>query len=207
MVLPNNCAVYCHNMSALAKILSSRVKAEVFRLLFGVGVQRLHLREIERRSGLAVGTVRQELKRLAQLGLVDEQPDGNRTYYSANRQHPLYPDIHNIVLKTSGMVDVLRDALQGEPIDVAFVFGSIARGEEQPHSDIDLMVIGSIGLRQLSRCLTGVSEMLGREINPHILTAEEFRARKLAGDHFLSSVLATPRLFMIGCEHELETMG
>ena len=199
---------YNRTMSTLADILSSRVKAEVFRLLFGVGDAPLHLREIERQSGLAVGTVRQELGRLTELGLVEKTADGNRRLYTANRQHPLYPDIRNLVLKTSGLADVLRGALAGEKgIPLAFVFGSIARGGEQAHSDIDLMVLGTIGLRQLTRRLSGVAAQLGREINPHVFTIEEFRRRKKARDHFLSTVLAEPRIFITGNDHELETVG
>ena len=194
-------------MSTLERLLSSKVKAQVFRLLFdGTGPQ-VHVRELERRSGLALGTVRQELKRLSSLDLLEVEADGNRTYYRANQQHPLYSDICNIVLKTSGLVDVLRGAIQHDQIRIAFVFGSTGRDEEKAHSDIDLMVIGSISLRQLSKCLSGIADKLGREINPHVLTVEEFGQRKKKREHFLSSVLASPRLYVIGNDHELETMG
>ena len=195
-------------MSTLADILSSRVKAEVFRLLFGIDGAPLHLREIERQSGLAVGTVRQELQRLASLGLVEKRADGNRRLYTANRHHPLFPDIRNLVLKTSGLADVLRSVLAPERgIRLAFVFGSLARGDEQAHSDIDLMVIGSIGLRALTRRLSGMATTLGRELNPHVFTVDEFVRRKKARDHFLSTVLAERRIFIIGNDHELETVG
>jgi predicted nucleotidyltransferase len=198
-----------HNrtMNALADILSSRVKAEVFRLLFGLGERPLHLREIERQSGLAVSTVRQELQQLTSLGLVEKSVDGNRRLYNANRHHPLYPDIRNIVLKTSGLAEILRAALQPETtILLAFVFGSLARGEEQADSDLDLMVIGSLTLRQLTRRLSGIGGKIGREINPHVFTVEEF-LRRHDRDHFLSTVLAAQRIFIIGNDHELETVG
>jgi DNA-binding transcriptional ArsR family regulator len=199
---------YNRTMNALADILSSRVKAEVFRLLFGLDGRPLHLREIERQSGLAVSTVRQELQQLTSLGLVEKRVDGNRRLYSANRHHPLYPDIRNIVLKTSGLAEILRAALQPETsIRLAFVFGSLARGEEQAGSDLDLMVIGSLTLRQLTRRLSGVGGKIVREINPHVLTLEEFLRRRQDGDHFLSTVLAAKRIFIIGNDHELETVG
>jgi DNA-binding transcriptional ArsR family regulator len=194
-------------MNTLVELLSSRVKAEVFRLLFGIVGRELHVREIERQSGLADATVRQELKRLARLGVVEARRDGNRTYYRANALHPLYPDIHHIVIKTSGLVDLLREALAHPGIRVGFVFGSLASGNDNAHSDVDLMVIGTISLRQLGNQLSGVATKVGREINPHVLTPAEFRQRKNARDHFLTTVLKTPRLFVIGSEHELETMG
>ena len=195
-------------MGTLTELLSSNVKAEVFRLLFGLDGGPLHLREIERRSGLAVATVQQELKRLTRLGVIEARPDGNRTYYVAREDHPLYPEIRGLVLKTSGLADLLRDALKKEKgISIAFVFGSLAQSYERAHSDVDLMVVGTIGLRQLTKLLSGVSEKIGREINPHVFTASEFRRRKQAGDHFLKSVLAERRIFIIGDEHELGTMG
>jgi len=194
-------------MSTLSELLSSQIKAEIFRLLFGLQDQELHVREIERQSGLADATVRQELKRLTRLGLVERRQDGNRVCYQANRQHPLYLEIHNLVLKTTGLVEVLRTALASADIAVAFVFGSVARSEEKAQSDVDLLVIGSGGLRQLTKLLAGVSGQIGREINPHIITVEEFHQRKNARDHFLTTVLSEPRLFVKGNDHELETMG
>lgn len=196
-----------YNMDTLTSLFSSRGKAQLLRLLFGLDERRLHVREIERQSGLALGTVQQELKRLAGLGIIGSQSDGNRRYYTANREHPLYPDLRNIVLKTSGLADVLRQALSHKAIQVAFVFGSIARGEEEARSDIDLMIIGAIGLRQVSRLLAGAGEKLGREINPHTFTEQEFRRRKKSRDHFLASTLSSPRLYITGSDHELEAMG
>jgi DNA-binding transcriptional ArsR family regulator len=194
-------------MNALADLLSSRGRAEIFRLLFGAQDRELHVREIERQSGLADATVRQELKRLARLGLIEARRDGNRIYYRAQKQHPLSLEIRNLVLKTTGLVEVLRDALAHDDIRVAFVFGSLASGAERAHSDVDLMVIGSIGLRQLTKLLSGVSARVGREVNPHIMTIGEFKKRREARDHFLTTVLAAPRLFVKGNEHELEAMG
>lgn len=194
--------------NSLAQILSSSVKAEVFRLLFGLDGKPLHVRELERRSGLAIGTVRQELDRLTKLGLIAARTDGNRRYYTAREDHPLYPEIRGLVLKTSGLADLLRSALKKEKnINVAFVFGSFAHSRERAHSDVDLVVIGTVGLRQLTKLLSGVSEKIGREINPHVFSSAEFRRRKQAGDHFLKNVLSEPRIFIIGDEHELGAVG
>lgn len=194
-------------MTVLADLLSSRVKAEVFRLLFGLSAQELHLREMERQSGLAVGTVRQELGRLVRLELVESRRDGNRLYFRANRRHPLYTEIRSIVLKTVGLVDVLREALGLEDIEVAFVFGSVARSEETANSDIDLMVIGTVGLRELSRRLSSVVAQVGRAVNPIAMTGKELQGRKAKGDHFLTRVLESPRIFLFGNDDDLEAMG
>jgi DNA-binding transcriptional ArsR family regulator len=194
--------------SSLAQILSSNVKAEIFRLLFGLEGKPLHVRELERRSGLAVGTVRQELHRLSKVGLIESRTDGNRRYYTAREDHPLYPEIRGLVLKTNGLADVLRRALEKEKrIKVAFIFGSLAQAREQAHSDVDLLVVGDLGLRDVTNLLDGAAEKVGREINPKVFTPQEFPRRKQAENPFLLRVLAEPRIFVIGDDHELGKLG
>jgi len=195
-------------MNTLADLLSSNVKAEVFRLLFGLHGEPLHLREMARRSGLAVATVQQELGRLTRIGLVEARPDGNRTYYAAREDHPLFAEIRGLVLKTTGLADVLRHALQKDKrIDLAFIFGSIAQSRERAHSDVDLLVIGDVGLRDVTNLLDDAAEKVGREINPKVFTPQEFRRRKQAENPFLLRVLAEPRIFVIGDDHELGKLG
>ncbi len=141
------------------------------------------------------------------LDLVHSRKDSNRVYYRAKTENPLYPEIRNLVLKTSGLSDVLKSALKDKRIRAAFVFGSLARGEEKAGSDVDLMVIGQLGLRDLSRLLSGIEEKLGREINPHVLRQEEFRRRIRAKEHFVSSIMETSKIFIIGSQREFEAMG
>ncbi len=194
-------------MNTLAVIFCSRVRAEVFRLLFAVPEQELYLREIERQSGLSVSTVRQDLEKLVGLDLVKSRRDGNRLYYRANMEHPLYSEIHGLVLKTAGLADVLCQALGSEGIEVAFVFGSLGRDEARAGSDIDLMVVGDIGLRELSRRLAGVAQKLGREVNPHVLSPAEFQQRRGSADHFITGVFTEPRLLIVGSEDDLARMA
>jgi len=176
-------------------------------LLFGVEAREIHLRDLARQSGLALRTVQQELARMGTAGLVTSRRDGNRVYYQANRNSPVYADLRNIVLKTAGLADVLRSALQGADVELAFVFGSIAAESARSESDIDLMVIGPLGLRRLAKALHGVALRIGREINPHVFTREEFASRKRSGDHLVSSLLASPRLFIVGTDDELAKLG
>ena len=194
-------------MNTLAAILSSRARAEVFRVLFGSATPEVHHREIVRQSGLSESAVRQELGKLWRLDLLSRREDGNRVYYSANRNHPLYPDIRQLVLKTVGLVDVLKARLSVKDVQAAFVFGSVASHQEKSTSDVDLMVIGSLGLRRLTSLLSGTSDLIGREINPHVMTRSEYRRRVEQADHFVTSVLRGPKLFVVGTEHEFEAMG
>lgn len=196
-------------MGILAELLSSKIRAEIFRILFGVVPDMmLHMREIERRTGFAIGTVQAELKKLQRLEIISRIKDGNRVYYRANPEHPLYPDIRNLVLKTSGLVDVIKTVLSSEKgIKVAFVFGSLARQEDKAASDVDLMVIGNIGLRKLTGLLMDVAGKVGREINPYALTEKEFVKRKSEQDHFLNQLLESPKIFIIGIENDLAELA
>ncbi len=194
-------------MNLLAQLLSSGARAQIFRLLFDGSLQELHLRDIERKSGFSVGSVRQELGKLSKLDIVTKRQDGNRVYYSANNNHPLYNDICSIVIKTIGLVEVLREALDDKRILSAFVFGSIVSGEETARSDVDLVIIGSLGLRDVSQSLSNVESKIGREINPIVLSKEELNNKIKEKDHFLSRVLDGPKLFIIGSQDDLNSMG
>jgi predicted nucleotidyltransferase len=194
-------------MSMLSQILSSRVRAGVFHGLFGLTDLELHVRELARRTGHHEASVRQELKKLFGLDLVIERRDGNRVYFKANKAHPLYPEIHRLVLKTSGLVEVIRNALSDAEVDVAFIFGSIAQETETAQSDVDLMVISDIGLRKLMALLSDVTESLGREINPHVMTKTEYRTRLGSTDHFVHRVLSGEKLFVVGREDDLRSMA
>ena len=194
-------------MNTLAQLVCSRVRAKVFSLLFCASPASLHLREIQRRSGFALGTVRQDIEKLVKMELVLRRKDGNRMYYAANEKHPLFPEIRGLVLKTSGLADVLKQALNVPSILCAFVFGSIAQGTATAESDVDLMVIGEISLRKITGLLSGTGNHLGREINSHVLSLGEFSKRWKAGEHFVASVMAAPKIWMIGSEDELRAMG
>ena len=164
-------------MDTLSQILSSRTRAKIFKLLFGTREEELHIREIQRRSQLNDRTIRQELTKLLKLDLVIDRKDSNRVYYRANKSNPLYPDIHNLVLKSDGLIDVLNDALKDKRIKIAFVFGSISEGRETSESDVDLFVIGSLGMRNISSLLSGTADKIGREINSHVMTQDEIKKR------------------------------
>jgi len=193
-------------MNALSQILSSRTRAEIFKLLFGTQEEELHIREIQRRSHLNDSTIRQELTKLLKLDLVIDRKDSNRVYFRANKSNPLYPDIRNLVLKSVGLIDVLRDALKDKRIQIAFIFGSISEGREKSESDVDLFVIGSLGMRNISSLLSGTADKIGREINTHVMTQDEIKKRYSIKDHFIDSVIKLKKLFIIGTEDELKAM-
>jgi predicted nucleotidyltransferase len=190
-------------MSVLA-VLFPQVRAQVLRLLFADPSRELHLRDLTRQSGLGLGTVQGELEKLSSSDLVTSRRDGNRRYYRANSSHPLFPDLQQLVLKTSGLRDVLADALRGiKGVEAAFVFGSLASSAEKAASDVDLFVIGDAGLRVLASALRNAADAIGREINPVSMTAAEFRKRR-AKDAFVLDVLGKEKIFVKGDASDLE---
>lgn len=194
-------------MSLLAEILSSKVREGVFQNLFDGRAVELHMRELERRTGCAIGTIQTELKKLTRLDLVRSRRDGNRLYYSAKREHPLYQDICSMVSKTVGITGLLHESIAGcLDIECAFIFGSLAKDDQGAQSDIDLMVIGTIGLRSLTGLLVAVAEATGREINPHVLAVDEFKTRIEKQDHFISNVMSKSKTFVRGGENDLKKL-
>lgn len=191
----------------LSDLFLTKSRSAVFLQLFGLVSEEIHLRALQRKAGLSVRAIQLEVERLLGLDLILERRDGNRRYFRANRSHPLFVDLHSIVLKTSGLVEVLRDALDTEGIEVAFVFGSLARNEERSHSDVDVFIIASIGLREVASRLLGVAELVGREINPHVYPVDEFRERWNNNDSFLERVMGSNKLFIVGSEDELAGLG
>lgn len=189
-------------MNTLEQIFSSKARASIFKILFGLQRNEIHLREIQRISELTVETIRRELKNLETLELINKRIDGNRNYYQANTSHPLYKEIHHIVLKTAGLKDILQDAFSLNDIEFAFVFGSFASGKSNADSDIDLFIIGEAGLREISKQIKEPSVVIQREINPHTMTLKEFNSRINNKDHFVLNLLDSPKLFIVGNEDE-----
>ncbi|MCB9086695.1 MAG: nucleotidyltransferase domain-containing protein [Bdellovibrionaceae bacterium] len=181
----------------------------MFRLLFSPIQARLYLREIERQSGLAVRSVQQELAYLKKLGLVTSSRDGNRVYYEANRDNPIYPEIRSLVVKTTGLVPLLKETLQkgGFEINCVFVFGSYATGNLKPESDIDLMIIGDVGLRALTKHLSKITNLIGREVNPQVVSPVEWRRGMKSKGHFIQSVAAGEKTFIVGDEDVLKRLA
>lgn len=189
-------------MNKLAKLFLSEIRAELLRLFFGPGTRRMYRAEIIGQMRFAGGSVEEELEKLVRLELLLTTKDGNRRYYEVNPAHPLHPELRGIVLKTVGLHDVLADAIPARGVTCAFVFGSLAARSETVASDVDLMIIGTVSHRPLASGLRTAAERIGREINSHFLREDEFLDRLAAKDHFLSDVVAKPKLFIRGNEHE-----
>lgn len=193
---------------SLASLLFPEYRRRVLGLLLLRPEESLHGREVARRTGLPAGTITRELTKLAEAGLLNRERRGNQQVYSANTDGPIFGELASILRKTSGMADVLSAALAplADRVKLAFVFGSVARGEEAAGSDIDVLLVGDIAFRELVEALYPAQATLGREVNPKVFGVEEFVA-KVGTEPFLREVLSRPKIFLIGSSHDLEELA
>lgn len=189
----------------LALLLFGAYRRDVLALLLLHPEVSLHVREIGRITGKAPGTLLRELNRLADAGVIVRKPVGNQVQFQANGACPIYEDLRNILKKTAAVADVLREALEplAEKIQAAFVYGSVARGDERAGSDLDVMILGEAKFAEVVRALAGARETLRREINPNLYPMREFRKKVAAGEPFLKRVLADKKIFLIGDPDDL----
>ena len=201
--------IVCHydSMEILEAITGSKSRARVFQVLFENHHVELYFRELVRKTGLSIRPIQQEVARLSEVGLLKSRKDGNRLYYSANSSHPLFVDIRQMVEKTSGYRSLLQQVLLVPEIHAAFIFGSMAKGVERPDSDLDLFVVGDLGLRHLIMLMSGIGDRIGREINPYVLKPDEFAQRLQTKHHFVTSVMDSKREFLVGNEDVLKRLG
>ena len=193
---------------SLASTLLPGYRRRVLGLLLLRPEEALHGREIARRTGLPPGTLTRELKRLADVGLLKREKRGNQQVYSADTSCPVFNEVAGILRKTSGLADVLAEALApaAQQLRVAFVFGSMAQGREIGASDVDLLLIGDIGFAEAVNLLYPAQATLGREVNPKVFTAAEFSS-KATVEPFLRDVIAKPKVFVIGNDHDLAELA
>jgi predicted nucleotidyltransferase len=190
----------------LAGALFTPVQQRVLGLLFGQPQRRFQSAELIRLAGSGTGAVHRQLQRLASTGLVAVTREGNQKYYQANQDSPVYPELHGLAVKTMGVVEPLRVALEplaGRVVS-AFVFGSVAKGSDHAGSDLDLLVIGDdLAYADVYTALQSAEIRLARPVNPTVMSTAEWKRKRARRDSFASRVAAQPKLFVIGSEDAL----
>ena len=185
-----------------------KARSEIFRLLFDDPSQERYLRDLSKSAGLSPAALLKEMSALVASELILSRRDGNRHYFRANVQHPLYPEIHGLVAKTYGLVANLRRALTAvDGIEAAFVFGSAAAGTMTSSSDIDVLVLGPVGLRKIAPALRKLALTFNREVNPHCITVEEWKKKRALGDAFTLRVSTEPKIWLVGSPDDIATVG
>jgi predicted nucleotidyltransferase len=193
----------------IAAALFGKTRRAVLGLLLSHPERSFFLREVARKTESGQGAVQRELKQLAEAGIVTRSRRGNQIHFQADTECPVFPELRSLLLKTSGAASLLQKALTqiADRIEVAFVFGSLPKGEATPQSDVDLIIVGNTTLRDIVSVLSPLQEAIGREINPTVYSAKEFSSKAAHGHHFVNSIMQEPKWFLIGDEHELEKLA
>ena len=184
----------------LVEILFGAYRRQILALLLLRADESFYVREIARLTGVPAGSLHRELTLLADAGLLLRAEAGNQVRYQANHESSIFPELAGIFRKTSGLADVLRDLLAPMQSKIAFawVFGSMAHGNAQASSDIDLMVIGTTTFANVVHACHEGSARLGREVNPVVMTRTAFKTKLQGNDRFVTRVTREPKIFVMG---------
>ncbi|HEX4486381.1 MAG TPA: nucleotidyltransferase domain-containing protein [Terriglobales bacterium] len=196
-------------MGTKERTLFSSTRNALLSLIYGHADESFYSLQLIRAVGAGRGAVQRELQHLTEMGLVVRKAQGNQVLYQANMQSPIFPEIKSLIAKTVGLHDTLRTALAGPAsgIQIAFVFGSLARHADRSGSDVDLLILGDASFRHVVSALAPAQKALRREINPLVFPLAEFHSKLAAGNHFLRGVMKEKKLFVIGSEHELKRLA
>jgi predicted nucleotidyltransferase len=197
------------SQKGIGVLFASTTLVELLRLFMLQPEREYYQRELQRLTGAHLRQLQRDLVRLEQSGLVEQRVHGNRRYYKVVIAHPAYADLRAVIMKTVGLGDQLRGAMAslGQAVTAAFVYGSVARGDEVAESDVDLFVIGDASRRDVAVVLAPVAEAVGRELNPIIVSPADFAARLRDGDHLITSVLENARIWLVGDEAWLAALA
>lgn len=192
----------------IAQALFGKTRRAVLALLFGQPGKTFYTREIVAAAGAGASQVQKELDQLTRAGLLIRERRANQVYFCVNPDASVFTELSGLITKTFGIGDVIRAALAplGGLIDVAFIYGSVARSEHHAGSDIDMFLVGEVLLSQLAVPLSGVEKKLGLPVSTTIFDRTEFLSRIKKRDHFISKVVAGPKLFLIGDETNLKAL-
>jgi predicted nucleotidyltransferase len=196
--------------SGLAEALFPQVRLRVLGLLFGQPQRRFQTSEIIRLAESGFGAVHRELERLSRAGILNVSTVGNGKFYQANQTSPLFDELRHIVLKTVGLVEPIRAALRKfhDRIEVAFVYGSIAKRTDTASSDIDLMVIGrDLSYADIYGSLHRAEKSLQRTVSPNVASPQEWKRMLKEKRSFASRISQQDKLFVFGDEDELQRIG
>ena len=193
-----------------ADALFPGIRKQILAALFMQAARSWYLSDLARHLKVPKTSLQRELSNLEGAGIVRRRVEGRQVYFQADPDCPFLPELRGLMTKTAGLVDVIRAALSPlkDRIDLAFVYGSVGRGEEEPGSDVDLMVVGKVGLSELALPIRRLRERLAREVNPTVFSPDEFAAKARSREGFIHAVLDKPKLFVLGTEGDVEgTLG
>ncbi|MDD5029882.1 MAG: nucleotidyltransferase domain-containing protein [Rhodoferax sp.] len=192
--------------STAANALFPKVRQRVLAVLFGTPDRSFYANEVIALAQSGTGAVQRELAGLSSAGLITISKQGNQKHYQANVSAPVFAELRGLVLKTMGLADVLRHALLplATQIEMAFIYGSVARQQDTAHSDVDVMIVSrTLAYGEVFGALENATQTLGRKVNPTLYTPMEWAKRIAQDSAFVTRVLQQPKIWLIGTEEQV----
>lgn len=192
--------------STMADALFPKVRQRVLAVLFGNPGRSFYANEVIALAQSGTGATQRELLALSDAGLLTVTKQGNQKHYQANVSAPVFAELRGLVLKTMGLADVLRHALLplATQIELAFIYGSVARQQDTAHSDIDVMIVSrTLAYGEVFGELENATQTLGRKVNPTLYTPMEWAKRIAQDSAFVTRVLQQPKIWLIGADEQV----
>lgn len=185
-------------------LITSKSRVKLLNVFLADPQEMHHVRALVRKTGDEINAVRRELFFLEKKGILAKEPRANRIYYSINKNYPFYFDLLNLGAKTQGLgIEVLKNRPRLGKIKYAMFSGRFARRLKKKEGAVDLLVVGTIVLPELALLVRNEEVRIGREINYTAMTEEEFEFRKKRHDPFITSILSSSRVMIIGDEDQM----
>ena len=194
--------------TSLGNALFTTTQQRTLGYLFGQPTRSFFANELINLTGSGSGAVQRELKRLVESGLVTVRQIGNQKHFQANPAAPIFNELCSIVQKTFGLALPLREVLAplDDQIQAAFVYGSLAKQRDTAGSDVDIMIISdSLSYADVMATLAELEQRIGRQVNPSIYSHRELTTRLRENNAFVTRVMAQPKIWLKGKEHDLPT--
>lgn len=199
---------YIMSDNPLISLFASRTLVRVLSVLLLNPKRAYYQQELVGLTGSSLRPLQLALDKLTEADLVSKKLVGKHAYYQVVAAHPVYPDLRSLFEKTFALADVIREAIEPltEHIEAAFIYGSVARGGERAASDVDVLIVGKVGRKDVARFLASVEEKLDREVNVTLYDKNRIRTAAREGNPFLHEVLSMPKIWLIGDDSELERL-
>jgi predicted nucleotidyltransferase len=185
---------------SLGDALFTKGQQKVLALFFGQVDKSFYLNEVVRYAAMGKGVISRELAKMTDAGLLVVSKQGNQNHYQANVDSPIFNELKQIVLKTFGVAGLLRAGLEPlfPQLEKAFIYGSVAKGEDHAGSDVDVMLVGSdLSYSEVMQMLGPIEEQLQRSVNPTLYSPAEFAERLSTGQNFLTKVMAQAHIDLL----------
>ena len=189
----------------LDQLFGSRLRAKVLGWFFTHTDERFFIRQLESLLAEDPTNLSRELARLATLNILTSETEGRQKYFRVNKKSAFYHEMKGLILKTVGAAGVIQNALRGiKGLKCVFIYGSFAKNQENPESDIDLMLVGKTDTDKVEEAISKAERLLGRTINLTSYSIAEFRSKLKEKDSFIRTVLKGPKIMLIGAENEIK---